>query len=82
MCATVSWDAHESFMHHIFILKMGVTLRKHSIINTCICCVCAAAHPHGGGPSECICVCDLHEQGEEGEERGQEWAEIYVLEIE
>jgi hypothetical protein len=25
VCATISWSAHESFMHPIFILKMGVT---------------------------------------------------------
>jgi hypothetical protein len=23
MCATIFWDAHESFMHPIFILKNG-----------------------------------------------------------
>jgi hypothetical protein len=27
MCATVSWGAHESFMHPIFILKNGCDMR-------------------------------------------------------
>jgi hypothetical protein len=29
MCATVSWGAHESFMHPIFVLKNGCDKIRH-----------------------------------------------------
>jgi hypothetical protein len=31
MCATASWGAHESFMHHIFVLKNGCDRGKYII---------------------------------------------------
>jgi hypothetical protein len=32
MCATVSWGAHESFMHPIFILKNGCDMLQASLL--------------------------------------------------
>jgi hypothetical protein len=34
MCATVSWGAHESFMHPIFVLKNGCDTLRVAIIQS------------------------------------------------
>jgi hypothetical protein len=37
MCATVSWGAHESFMHPIFVLKNGCDKKTVMYLVSYIC---------------------------------------------
>jgi hypothetical protein len=47
MCVIVSWGAHESFMHPIFVLKNGCDTslggELNHVINHCFTCVCGAS---------------------------------------